>query len=340
MKRFRQHRLSHPQGRGVEVHQPGAAGADDHSEASRGRSLPGLTRATSKPYRLTPDCHLMVFVNGRFQVALRISTGCPTGTRVVDLARRRRGRSASLDRTAGGRRRACRPHLGGSQHRAHAGRRRGPSWPRRRDRSGAAAVRRAARRRSRRLFHLRNLIRRRSGIERHGGRDLCRPGRRRLLDQRGDPDRRRPERGACATTSCRPKDESAFHVAETSVRLEHQAAYRMFAASLGAELGRNEVDVDLAATDAVARLAGATLARDAQHLDTTIRDRTFHAARHQQPGVQERGRWARARRLPGPHPRSAGRAEDRCPAGQPQPAPVGHAPPPTPSRNWRSSPTT
>ena len=64
---------------------------------------------------------------------------------------------------------------------------------------------------------------------------------------------------------------SAFHVAETSVRLDHQAAYRMFAASLGSELCRNEVDVDLAATDAVARLAGTTLARGAQHLDTTVR---------------------------------------------------------------------
>jgi Fe-S cluster assembly protein SufD len=64
---------------------------------------------------------------------------------------------------------------------------------------------------------------------------------------------------------------SAFHVAATSVRVNHQAAYRMFAASLGAALGRNEFDIDLAATDAEARLAGATLARDAQHLDTTIR---------------------------------------------------------------------
>jgi Fe-S cluster assembly protein SufD len=64
---------------------------------------------------------------------------------------------------------------------------------------------------------------------------------------------------------------AAFHVAATSVRLEHRAAYRMFAASLGSTLGRNEIDVDLAATDAVARLAGTTLARSTQHLDTTIR---------------------------------------------------------------------
>jgi Fe-S cluster assembly protein SufD len=67
------------------------------------------------------------------------------------------------------------------------------------------------------------------------------------------------------------ESRSAFHVAATSVRLGHQAAYRMFAASLGAALGRNEFDVDLAATDAEARLAGTTLAHDAQHLDTTVR---------------------------------------------------------------------
>src|SRR5882724_6175716 len=67
------------------------------------------------------------------------------------------------------------------------------------------------------------------------------------------------------------ESRSAFHVAATSVRVNHQAAYRMFAASLGAALGRNEFDVDLAATDSEARLAGATLARDAQHLDTTVR---------------------------------------------------------------------
>jgi Fe-S cluster assembly protein SufD len=64
---------------------------------------------------------------------------------------------------------------------------------------------------------------------------------------------------------------AAFHVAATSVRLDHRAAYRMFAASLGSHLSRNEIDVDLAATDAVARLAGTTLARDIQHLDTTTR---------------------------------------------------------------------
>jgi Fe-S cluster assembly protein SufD len=67
------------------------------------------------------------------------------------------------------------------------------------------------------------------------------------------------------------ESESAYHLAVTSVRLDHQAAYRMFVLSLGAALARNEVDIALAATQAEARLSGATLARGKQHLDTTIR---------------------------------------------------------------------
>jgi Fe-S cluster assembly protein SufD len=64
---------------------------------------------------------------------------------------------------------------------------------------------------------------------------------------------------------------SAYHTAETSVCLDEGAAYRMFILSEGAGLARNEIDVALAAPDAEARLSGATLARGAQHLDTTIR---------------------------------------------------------------------
>jgi Fe-S cluster assembly protein SufD len=63
----------------------------------------------------------------------------------------------------------------------------------------------------------------------------------------------------------------AYHTAETSVCLDEAAAYRMFVLSQGAGLARNEIDVALAAAEAEARLSGATLARDAQHLDTTIR---------------------------------------------------------------------
>ena len=64
---------------------------------------------------------------------------------------------------------------------------------------------------------------------------------------------------------------AAYHTAETSVRLDEAAAYRMFSLAEGAGLARNEIDVALAAPDAEARLSGATLARGAQHLDTTIR---------------------------------------------------------------------
>ena len=64
---------------------------------------------------------------------------------------------------------------------------------------------------------------------------------------------------------------AAYHTAETSVCLDEAAAYRMFILSEGAGLARNEIDVALAAPDAEARLSGATLARGAQHLDTTIR---------------------------------------------------------------------
>ena len=105
---------------------------------------------------------------------------------------------------------------------------------------------------------------------------------------------------------------SAFHVAATSVRLEHQAAYRMFAVSLGAELGRNEFDIDLAATDATARLAGVTLACDAQHLDTTIR--IDHAKPHGTSSQEFRSvvdGHAHAV-FQGRIRRGAGRAEDRC----------------------------
>lgn len=64
---------------------------------------------------------------------------------------------------------------------------------------------------------------------------------------------------------------AAYHTAETSVRLDEAAAYRMFALTQGARLARNEIDVALAAPEAEARLSGATLARGRQHLDTTIR---------------------------------------------------------------------
>src|SRR5687767_14904149 len=44
---------------------------------------PELTRAALEPYRLTPDCHLMVFVNGQFRPDLSVLDHVPDGTRVV-----------------------------------------------------------------------------------------------------------------------------------------------------------------------------------------------------------------------------------------------------------------
>ena len=46
---------------------------------------PELTRAALEPYRLTPDCHLMVFVNGQFRPDLSVLDHVPDGTRVVDF---------------------------------------------------------------------------------------------------------------------------------------------------------------------------------------------------------------------------------------------------------------
>jgi Fe-S cluster assembly protein SufD len=65
--------------------------------------------------------------------------------------------------------------------------------------------------------------------------------------------------------------EAGFHTAQTSVRLERDAAYRGFVLSLGARLARNELDVALLGERGESHLAGATLARGEQHLDTTLR---------------------------------------------------------------------
>ena len=45
-----------------------------------------LTRAALEPYRLTPDCHLIVFVNGQFRSDLSALDHVPDGTRIVEFA--------------------------------------------------------------------------------------------------------------------------------------------------------------------------------------------------------------------------------------------------------------
>ncbi|HVI88245.1 MAG TPA: hypothetical protein VM659_08085, partial [Dongiaceae bacterium] len=46
---------------------------------------PELIHADLEPYRLTPDCHLIVFVNGRFRPDLSALDHIPDGTRVGDF---------------------------------------------------------------------------------------------------------------------------------------------------------------------------------------------------------------------------------------------------------------
>jgi Fe-S cluster assembly protein SufD len=228
-----------------------------------------LTRADLKPYRLTPDCHLIVFVNGWFRPDLSALDHVPDGTRVVDLAAANEDDYRALTvppavavepraRTLFDLNTAC--MSGGAV--VHLGR-------------GAIldpvqllfVVRPNA---EPTAFHLRNLIRAEAGssatvLESYVGLGEGIYWTNVVTQIAVAPN------AVLRHYKLQAEGSSAFHVAETSVRLDHQAAYRMFAASLGSELGRNEVDVDLSATDAVARLAGTTLARGAQHLDTTVR---------------------------------------------------------------------
>jgi Fe-S cluster assembly protein SufD len=51
-----------------------------------GQAGPIVTKAALAPYRLTPECHLAVFVNGRFRPDLSALDHLPTGTAVVGLA--------------------------------------------------------------------------------------------------------------------------------------------------------------------------------------------------------------------------------------------------------------
>ena len=230
---------------------------------------PTVTKAALAPYRLTPDCHLVVFVNGQFRPELSALDHVPDGTRVVGL------RDADEDDL----------------------------------RALIAPPSVVADPRARSLFDL-NTAFMSDGAVVHLGRGAVLdpvqllfaavPGPQTLAFQ--PRNLIRAEAGSSATVletyvnlgagaywtnvvtqiaiapnavlrhyKLQAEGGSAYHIAATSVRLEHQAAYRMFAVSMGAALGRNELDIDLGATDAAARLAGVTLAGDAQHLDTTIR---------------------------------------------------------------------
>jgi Fe-S cluster assembly protein SufD len=230
---------------------------------------PAPSKASLAPYRLTADCHLAVFVNGRFRRDLSDLDHLPAGTRVVSLSEAN----------------------GDDLHALTA----------------PPAI--AVDARARALFDLNTAVMS-DGAVVHLGRGVVIDPVQLLFVTVPDAEARvvhprnliRAEAGSSATVleayvalgdgtywtnvvtqvavarnavlrhyKLQAEGKAAFHIAATSVRLDRQAAYRMFAASLGAELGRNELDIDLAETDGEAQLAGVTLARDVQHLDTTIR---------------------------------------------------------------------
>jgi len=236
------------------------------AEAIKG---PELTRAALELYRLTPNCHLIVFLNGQFRPDLSALNHVPDGTRIVDFTAANEEDLRALTappavavdpraRSLMDLNTAC--MSGGAI--VHLGR-------------GAildpvqllfVAVPGA----EPTAFHLRNLIRAEAGssatvLESYVGLGEGVYWTSAVTQFAVAPN------AVLRHYKLQAEGRSAFHVAETSVRLDHQAAYRMFAASLGSQLSRNEIDVDLAATDAVARLAGTTLGRGTQHLDTTIR---------------------------------------------------------------------
>jgi Fe-S cluster assembly protein SufD len=230
---------------------------------------PAITRAAIDAHRLTQDCHLAVFINGRFQAALSDLGRLPTGTRVVDSSQADESDLKLM--------------------------------------TMAPAVADAPAARA--LVDL-NTALMQDGAVVHLGRGavidpvqllfLTKPGAtpstvqmRNLL---------RAEAGSSATVvetyaalgegvawtnavtqiavapnavlrhyKLQAESEAGFHTAQTSVRLEHDAAYRGFVLSLGARLARNELDVALLGERGEAHLAGATLARGEQHLDTTLR---------------------------------------------------------------------
>jgi Fe-S cluster assembly protein SufD len=229
----------------------------------------GLSSADLAPFRLTSECHLAVFVNGRFRSDLSILDQLPEGSRIDDLS-----------------------EVGEEELRALAA---PPAV------SGEAAART--------LFDLNTAFMRHGAVIRLGRGAIIDPVQLLYVTTSGDgPSVSHPrnlihaQAGSSATVlesyvtlggavywtnvvtqvlvdanavlrhyKYQAESDSAYHLATTSVRLGHEASYRMFALSGGAALARNELDVELAATEAEARLSGVTLARREQHLDTTIR---------------------------------------------------------------------
>ncbi len=246
----------------------------DNTPAVIGRAL---TRDDLVRHRMSRDCALAVFVNGQFRADLS-DLDPANGFSVTDFAS---ADEVSLKALAASPLPDVEPRAQALADLNTAFMRDGAVI---RVRAGATpkpvqvlfvAAPQTDARGGRPVFHLRNLIRVESGataavVETYVGHDgLDRPDGAYWTNA---VTRVELAEGA-VLRHCKLQAEgrAAVHVGATAVKVGRGATYRMFSASLGAELARNEFDVELAATDATADLAGITLARGKQHLDTTTR---------------------------------------------------------------------
>ena len=228
-----------------------------------------LTKRALEPYKLSADCHLVVYVNGRLRPDLCDLDQLPHGTRITDLA------AATSDDL---RALAVAPAMGA-----------GPQAAALSDLNTALMAGGAIIRLGRgavldpvqilfmatpdgepSAFHLRNLIDAEAGSSATVLETFVAMG-------DGPYWSNVVTRVSVAPNAVlrhhklQAEGAKAVHIAATSVRLDRDAAYRMFSASIGAELGRNEIAIELAAPGTEVQLAGVTLARSNQHLDTTTR---------------------------------------------------------------------
>ncbi|MBV8536666.1 MAG: Fe-S cluster assembly protein SufD [Alphaproteobacteria bacterium] len=237
----------------------------DNMPAAIGRAL---TQADITPHRLSPDCRLAVFVNGMFRPDLS-DLDRADGLRVRNFAAADDGDLHAL----------ATPPLAALEPRARSLADLNTAFMRDGaviDIEGCAALAPvqllfvASPQGDRPVFHVRNLIRlgahaSATVVETYIGHDAS-------AYWTNSVTRVEIADGA-VLRHCRLQAEGAkaTHVAASSVRVARAATYHLFAAALGAELARNEVEVELVAPDATAELAGVTLARGHQHLDTTTR---------------------------------------------------------------------
>lgn len=243
--------------------------AFDNAPAAVGRAL---TRDDLVRHRLSPDCPVAVFVNGEFRADLSDLTGV-AGMRVRNLA--------AADEAAW--RTLAAPSAIGDEPRAQALADLNLAFMR----DGAVidvdaravpaplqllyvAAPQTDARGGTPVFHLRNLIRVAAGADASVVETYAGP---RAAPSWTNAVTRIEIAAGAALRHVRLQAEGAIatHVGATSGHLAQGAAYRLFAATLGGALARNEVDIDLAEPEATAELTGITLARGRQHLDTTTR---------------------------------------------------------------------